>query len=64
YGTPLQDTSEQVKITDNIDAILISHPHQDHLVLILQKLKSLTIMSLNQLVSFFIKSRSQVMLPS
>jgi ribonuclease J len=30
YGTPLQDTSEQVKITDNIDAILISHPHQDH----------------------------------
>jgi ribonuclease J len=30
YGTPLQDTSEQVNITDNIDAILISHPHQDH----------------------------------
>ena len=30
YGTPLQDTSNQVKITDNIDAILISHPHQDH----------------------------------
>jgi ribonuclease J len=30
YGTPLQDTSKQVKITDNIDAILISHPHQDH----------------------------------
>lgn len=30
YGTPLQDTSEQVKIIDNIDAILISHPHQDH----------------------------------
>jgi ribonuclease J len=30
YGTPLQATSEQVKITDNIDAILISHPHQDH----------------------------------
>ncbi len=30
YGTPLQDTSKQVKITDKIDAILISHPHQDH----------------------------------
>jgi len=30
YGTPLQDTSKQVKITDDIDAILISHPHQDH----------------------------------
>ena len=30
YGTPLQDTSKQVEITDNIDAILISHPHQDH----------------------------------
>ena len=30
YGTPLQDTSEQVEITDKIDAILISHPHQDH----------------------------------
>lgn len=30
YGTPLQDESNQVKITDKIDAILISHPHQDH----------------------------------
>jgi len=30
YGTPLQDTSKQVEIKDNIDAILISHPHQDH----------------------------------
>jgi len=30
YGTPLQDTSKQVKITDTVDAILISHPHQDH----------------------------------
>ena len=32
YGTPLQDTSKQIKITENehIDAILISHPHQDH----------------------------------
>ena len=30
YGTPLQDTSKQVQITDKVDAILISHPHQDH----------------------------------
>jgi len=30
YGTPLQDTSTPVKIPDNIDGILISHPHQDH----------------------------------
>ena len=30
YGTPLKDSSERIKITDRIDAILISHPHQDH----------------------------------
>jgi len=32
YGTPLQDTSKKVQISENenIDAILISHPHQDH----------------------------------
>ena len=30
YGTPLKDSSQQVKITDKVDAILISHPHQDH----------------------------------
>jgi len=30
YGTPLKETSQQVQIADNIDAILISHPHQDH----------------------------------
>ena len=30
YGTPLQDTINQVKITNIVDAILISHPHQDH----------------------------------
>jgi len=30
YGTPLKDTSNQVQITETIDAILISHPHQDH----------------------------------
>ncbi len=30
YGTPLQDTSTQVVLPENIDAVLISHPHQDH----------------------------------
>ena len=30
YGTPLAENSEQVNITDNIDGILVSHPHQDH----------------------------------
>ena len=30
YGTPLQESSKKVKITDSVDAILISHPHQDH----------------------------------
>ena len=30
YGTPLQASSKQVKIIDKVDAILISHPHQDH----------------------------------
>jgi ribonuclease J len=30
YGTPLAQDSEKVKVTDNIDGILISHPHQDH----------------------------------
>jgi len=30
YGTPLQKGSEQVKIDTKIDAVLISHPHQDH----------------------------------
>lgn len=30
YGTPLQDTSEQVKIQGKVDAIVVSHPHQDH----------------------------------
>jgi len=30
YGIPLQDTNKQVEIKDDIDAILISHPHQDH----------------------------------
>lgn len=29
YGTPLGE-SKKIKIGDNIDAILISHPHQDH----------------------------------
>ncbi|MEA2019238.1 MAG: MBL fold metallo-hydrolase [Campylobacterota bacterium] len=30
YGTPLSDDSVQVKLTSTVDAILISHPHQDH----------------------------------
>ncbi len=30
YGTPLQEDSAQIKIDKPIDAILISHPHQDH----------------------------------
>jgi len=30
YGTPLKDSSKQIKVTGRIDAILISHPHQDH----------------------------------
>lgn len=30
YGTPLKKDSIQVRITKTIDAILISHPHQDH----------------------------------
>lgn len=30
YGTPLAENSEQINITDNIDGILVSHPHQDH----------------------------------
>lgn len=30
YGTPLQEDSTQIKIEKPIDAILVSHPHQDH----------------------------------
>lgn len=30
YGTPLKEDSVQVKITNAVDALLISHPHQDH----------------------------------
>lgn len=30
YGTPLKEDSAQIEITKAIDAILISHPHQDH----------------------------------
>lgn len=30
YGTPLKEHSTQAVITKPIDAILISHPHQDH----------------------------------
>lgn len=30
YGTPLKEDSKQIKIDKSIDAILISHPHQDH----------------------------------
>jgi len=30
YGTPLQEDSKRIQITNKIDAILISHPHQDH----------------------------------
>lgn len=30
YGTPLKEDSTQIEITKPIDAILISHPHQDH----------------------------------
>lgn len=30
YGTPLKKDSEKIKLTQHIDAILISHPHQDH----------------------------------
>jgi ribonuclease J len=30
YGTPLKEDSEQIIIDKPIDAILISHPHQDH----------------------------------
>lgn len=30
YGTPLQEDSAQIKIDKPIDAIIISHPHQDH----------------------------------
>ncbi len=30
YGTPLSKDSNSLKIEDNIDGILISHPHQDH----------------------------------
>ena len=30
YGTPLKEDSIQVEITKPVNAILISHPHQDH----------------------------------
>lgn len=30
YGTPLKEDSTQAVITKPVDAILISHPHQDH----------------------------------
>jgi ribonuclease J len=30
YGTPLKEDSKQIKIDKPIDAIVISHPHQDH----------------------------------
>jgi ribonuclease J len=30
YGTPLKEDSKQIIIDKRIDAILISHPHQDH----------------------------------
>lgn len=30
YGTPLSNESQKIKIDEKIDAILISHPHQDH----------------------------------
>jgi len=30
YGTPLKRNSEKIQIADTVDAILISHPHQDH----------------------------------
>lgn len=30
YGTPLKEDSPQTLITNPVDAILISHPHQDH----------------------------------
>lgn len=30
YGTPLQEKSQKVTLEQKIDAILISHPHQDH----------------------------------
>lgn len=30
YGTPLSENSQKVQIDKTIDAILISHPHQDH----------------------------------
>ena len=30
YGTPLSDESIKIKMPKDIDAILISHPHQDH----------------------------------
>jgi len=30
YGTPLSDESEKITLESKVDAILISHPHQDH----------------------------------
>ena len=30
YGTPLKENSKHVKLPKEVDAILISHPHQDH----------------------------------
>lgn len=30
YGKPLDDNDRQVKVTEKIDAVLISHPHMDH----------------------------------
>lgn len=30
YGTPLKEKSQKVTLEQKIDAILISHPHQDH----------------------------------
>lgn len=30
YGTPLKENSKQVKFPKGVDAVLISHPHQDH----------------------------------
>lgn len=30
YGTPLNVDSQKISINKNVDAILISHPHQDH----------------------------------
>ena len=30
YGTPLSPESKKVSIDSKVDAVLISHPHQDH----------------------------------